>query len=324
MSQVFAYIIHKDGIADDTALELINAARKIDGDASVTAVVTGSGGDLDPVCNEMADSYREVWKIDHHAMAYPNAEAIRKALVNILPADGIVLIPNDTLGMDLGPGLSIKMDSSFASDVVDFEGTDGSTLRLIRQEYAGQVSTHVACDISSGAVITVRPGVFRPDESRSGNGQVVDKSGDVGDLSVGRKFLETVEAEVGDIDITRSEVLVSVGRGIGDEENLEIAQDLADAMGADLSCSRPIVDAKWLEKPRQVGSSGRTVKPKVYMAMGISGSFQHLMGIKGSPFIVAVNKNPRAPVFQVADVGVVGDILEFMPKLTEALRQESR
>jgi len=324
VSQLFAYITHKGGIADDTALELINAAKKIDADASVTAVVTGSGADLNTVCTEMAASYSEVWKIDNEAIAYPNAEAIRKALVKILPADSIVLIPNDTLGMDLGPGLSIKMDSSFAADVVDFEVTDGSTLKLIRQEYAGQVSTHVDCDISFGAVITVRPGVFRPDESKSANGQVVDKSGGAGDLSVGRKFLEIVEAEVGDIDITRSEVLLSVGRGIGDEDNIGIAQDLADAMGADLACSRPIVDAKWLEKSRQVGSTGRTVKPKVYMAMGISGSFQHLSGIKGSPFIVAVNKNPRAPVFQVAQVGVVADILELMPRLTEALRRESR
>jgi electron transfer flavoprotein alpha subunit len=324
MSHLFAYITHKGGIADDTALELINAARKIDADASVTAVVTGSGADLDTVCIQMAASYSEVWKIGHQALAYPNGEAIRKALVNILPADGIVLIANNTLGMDLGPGLSIKMNSSFAADVVDFEGTDGSTLKLIRQEYSGQVSTYVECEILAGAVITVRPGVFRSDESRSANGQVVDKSGDAGDLSVGRRFLEIVEAEVGDIDITRSEVLVSVGRGIGDEENIEIAQDLADAMGADLACSRPIVDAKWLEKSRQVGSSGRTVKPKVYMAMGISGSFQHLMGIKGSPFIVAVNKNPKAPIFQVAQVGVVADILELMPRLTEALRRESR
>ena len=216
MSQLFAYITHKGGIADDTALELINAAKKIDADASVTAVVTGSGAVLDTVCTEMGASYSEVWKIDNQAIAYPNAEAIRKGLVNILPADSIVLIPNDTLGMDLGPGLSIKMDSSFAADVVDFEGTDGSTLKLIRQEYAGQVSTHVDCDISAGAVITVRPGVFRSDESKSANGQVVDKSGDAGDLSVGRRFLEIVEAEVGDIDITRSEVLVSVGRGIGE------------------------------------------------------------------------------------------------------------
>ena len=324
MSRLFAYISHKGGLADDTALELIHAARKIDAAASVTAVITGSGADLDTVCTEMAASYREVWKIDHQALAYPNAEAIRKALANILPADGIVLIGNDTLGMDLGPGLSIKMDSSFAVDVVDFEGTDGSTLRLVRQEYAGQVSTHVDCDISAGAVITVRPGAFRPDESRVADGRVVDKSGDAGDLRVGRRFLEIVEAEVGDIDITRSEVLVSVGRGIGDKENIEIAKELADALGADLCCSRPIVDAKWLEKLRQVGSSGRTVKPKVYMAMGISGSFQHLMGIKGSPFIIAVNKNPRAPVFQVAQVGVVADIIELMPKLTEALRRGSR
>ncbi len=321
MSQLFAYIIHKGGLADDTALELINAAEKIDAAASITAVVTGSGADLDSVCNELAASYKEVWKIDNEAVAYPNAEAIRKALVNILPADGIVLIANNSLGMDLGPGLSIKMDSSFAADVVDFGSIDGSILKLIRQEYAGQVSAHVDCDISTGAVITVRPGAFRPDESRSVGGQVVDKSGDAGDLRVGRKFLEIVDVEIGDIDITKSDVLVSVGRGIEDEENIEIARDLAEALGADVSCSRPIVDAKWLEKSRQVGTSGRTVKPKVYLAMGISGTFQHLGGLKGSPFIVAVNKNPRAPIFQVADVGIVADIREFMPKLTEALQK---
>jgi electron transfer flavoprotein alpha subunit len=148
----------------------------------------------------------------------------------------------------------------------------------------------------------------------------VDKSGDVKDLSAKRKFLEVVVAEVGDVDITKADVLVSVGRGIEEEENIEIAQELADAMGAVVSCSRPIVDAKWLEKSRQVGTSGQTVKPKVYMAMGISGSFQHLGGVKGNPFIVAVNKNPKAPIFQVADVGIVEDILEFMPELTEAVK----
>jgi electron transfer flavoprotein alpha subunit len=149
---------------------------------------------------------------------------------------------------------------------------------------------------------------------------VEDKSGEIGDLSVKRRFLELVEAEVGEVDITKSDVLVSVGRGIEDEENIEIAEDLAAAMGAVVSCSRPIVDAKWLEKSRQVGTSGQTVKPKVYMACGISGSFQHLGGIKGSPFIVAINKNPKAPIFQVADVGIEADILEFLPDLTEAIK----
>lgn len=320
MAQIFAYITHQGGVAADSALELVAAAKKIDASASVTAIVSGSGSELDAVCNEAAASYSEVWKIDNDALAYPNAEVVRKALVNILPADGIVLLPHDTFGMDLGPGLSIKMDSTFAADIVDIEGVDGSSLKIVRQEFGGQVSTHVLCDIAGGAVLNIRPGAVQPDESKSAGGQVVDKSGDAGDLSVGRKFLEIVEAEVGDVDITKSEVLVSIGRGIEDEDNIEIAQELAEAMGADVSCSRPIVDAKWMEKSRQVGTSGQTVKPKVYMAMGISGSFQHLGGIKGNPFMVAVNKNPKAPIFQVADVGVVADILEFMPELTEKIK----
>ena len=150
---------------------------------------------------------------------------------------------------------------------------------------------------------------------------VEDKSGDAGDLTARRTFLEVVEAEVGDVDITKSDVLVSVGRGIEDEENIEIAQELAAAMGAVVSCSRPIVDAKWLEKSRQVGTSGQTVKPKVYLACGISGSFQHMGGIKGAPFIVAINKNVKAPIFQVADVGIEADILDFLPELTEKIEE---
>ena len=322
--QVFAYIGHKEGKADDSARELVIAAGKVLPDASLTAIVTGAGSDLDAVCNEAAASYKEVWKFDNEALAYPNAEAIRKLLVNVLPQDCIVLIPHDTFGMDLGPGLSIKLDSVFVSDVVDFEGLEGDTLKVIRQEFSGQVSTHSSCDISAGAVIDIRPGVFQAEDSGSAaGGQVVDKSADVGDIAVGRRFLEIVEAEVGDVDITKEDVLVSVGRGIEDQDNIEIADELAEAMGAVVSCSRPIVDAKWLEKSRQVGTSGQTVKPKVYLALGISGSFQHLGGLKGNPYIVAVNKNSKAPIFQVADVGVVMDLLEFVPVLTEKI-QESK
>jgi len=316
--QIFTYIRHSEGNADDSALELVNSGKKIAGDAPVTALVLGSN--IDALCTEIAASYKEVWKIDNEALKYPNAEVIRKVLVNVLPGDAVVLVPHDTFGMDLSPGLAIKMGSPFAADVVNFE-TDGDTLKIVRQEYSGQAHTHVECDTSAGAVINVRPGVFQPDESKSAGGSVTDKSGDMGDLTAGRSFLEVVEAEAGDVDITKSDVLVSIGRGIEDEDNIEIAQELADAMGAVVSCSRPIVDAKWLEKARQVGTSGQTVKPKVYMAMGISGSFQHLGGIKGNPFIVAVNKNPKAPIFQVADVGVQGDILEFMPALTDAVKE---
>ncbi len=320
-AQVFAYIEHKDGVADDTALELISAAPKIYPDGSVTAIVTGSGADLDTVCNQLAASCAEVWKFDSEALAYPNAEVIRKLLAAVLPPDAIVLVPHDTFGMDLSPGLSIKLDSVFVSDVVDFEGLEGDNLKVIRQEYSGQVSTHVIGDIASGAVINIRPGTCQPDESQSAAGQVIDKSSEIGELTVGRRFLEVVAAEVGDVDITKEDILVSVGRGIEDQDNIEIAEELAEAVGGVVSCSRPIVDAKWLEKPRQVGTSGQTVKPKVYMALGISGSFQHLGGLKGNPFIVAVNKNPKAPIFQVADVGVIEDLLDFVPVLTDKIQE---
>lgn len=321
--QVFAYIAHKKGKADDTAWELVIAARKIYPDAFVTAIVAGAGADLDAVCNDAAAVYNNVWKFDSEALAYPNAEVIRKLLVNVLPQDAIVLVPHDTFGMDLAPGLSIKLDSVFVSDAVGFEGLEGHRLKVVRQEYSGQVSTHVTCDISGGAVINVRPGIFQPDDSKAAAGQVIDKSSESGELRAGRQFLEIVEAEVGDVDITKEDILVSVGRGIEDQENIEIAEELAKAVGGVVSCSRPIVDAKWLEKSRQVGTSGKTVKPKVYMALGISGSFQHLGGLKGNPYIVAVNKNAKAPIFQVADVGVVGDLLEFVPVLTEKI-QESK
>jgi electron transfer flavoprotein alpha subunit len=322
--QVFAYIIHKDGVPDDTALELIAAAEKLDPDASITAVVAGDGDELDSVCNEVVSSFAEVWKIDNPALTYVTSEALRPLLVCILPKDGIVLVPHDHFGMDLAPGLSIKLDAAYLPDVVDFEGIDNGKLKAVREENSGQVSTHVLSDISEGAVITVRPGSFKADERKSGEGQIIDKTNQAieGSLPAGaRRFLEIIEAEVGDVDITKSDILVSVGRGIEDQDNMEIIFELAEAMGGDVSCSRPIVDAKWLEKSRQVGTSGQTVKPKVYMALGISGAFQHVGGLKGSPFVIAINKNPRAPIFQVADVGIVDDILDFIPELTERINE---
>lgn len=320
-AQVFAFIVHKDGAADDSALELISAARSMFPDASPTAILTGAGAGLDAVCQAAAASYQQVWKFDQAALTYPNAELIRPLLLKVLPKGAVLLLSHNTFGMDLGPGLAVKMGATFIPDVVGIDGPAGATLTVVRQEFNGQASTHLACNVSNGAVISVRSGSFRPDESRSAGGQVVDKSGEAAGLSARRRFVEVVQAEVGDVDITKEDVLVSVGRGFGDKENIPVAEELAQAMGAVVSCSRPIVDAKWLEKSRQVGTSGKTVKPKVYLALGISGSFQHMGGIKGNPFIVAVNKNPKAPIFQVANVGVVADVLEFVPELTEKIKE---
>ena len=141
MADIYAYITHKDSVADDSALELVAAAQKIDAGAAVKAIVTGSGGDVDTVADDVAASYAKVLKFNNDALAYPNAEVVRKLLVNVLPADAIVLVPHDTFGMDLAPGLSIKLDSTFIADVVEIEGVDDGNLKVIRQEYSGMVST---------------------------------------------------------------------------------------------------------------------------------------------------------------------------------------
>ncbi len=316
-AKVFVYVAHAEGKADDTAFELANAAKTLFPGSAPIGIVAGSG--VDAICQEVAGSFAEVWKLDQAALAYPNAEMLRPLLVKVLPKGAIALLPHNTFGLDLGPGLSVKLGAAYVPDVVGADGLEGTTLKVIRQEFAGQVSAHVQADVASGAVITARPGAFRPADAGAA-GQIVDKSADAAGLTARRTFVELVQAEAGDVDITREDVLVSVGRGIGDKENIPIVEELAAAMGAALSCSRPIVDAKWLDRSRQVGTSGKTVKPKVYLALGISGSFQHLGGIKGNPFLLAVNKNPKAPIFQSATVGVVADLMELVPALTEKIK----
>jgi electron transfer flavoprotein alpha subunit len=318
-ARVFVYVAHSAGTIDDSALELATAAQRLFPGSTPTAIVAGSG--VDAVARTAAGSFDEVWKLDTEALAYPNAELLRPLLVKVLPAGSIVLLPHNTFGLDLGPGLSVKLGATYVPDVVGADGLEETTLKVVRQEFAGQVSAHVRCDVANGAVITVRPGAFPAAESGSASGEVVDRSADAEGIAARRRFVELIEAGTGDVDITREDVLVSVGRGIGDEENLALVQELSEAMGAAVCCSRPIVDAKWLDGSRQVGTSGKTVKPKVYLALGISGSFQHLGGIKGNPFLLAVNKNPKAPIFQSANVGVVADLMDLLPALTEKIRE---
>jgi len=321
MNRIFAYIVQRAGMIDDTAAELAQAARKIDASQTPIAVVTGSGTALDMACDSLRSFFGEVWKISQEALAYPNAELVRQALVRLLPEKSIVLISHDHFGIDLAPGLSIKLDCPFLSDLVSIDQVSENSIKFVRQEFGGQVSAHYVCDLTSGAVINVRPGAFRAAPDSALSGIIVDKSDGLGSLAAKRRYVETIVAETGDVDITKHAVLVSVGRGIQEKDNVTIAEDLAEALGAAVSCSRPVVDAKWMGKSRQVGSSGKTVKPKVYLACGISGAFQHLAGIKGKPFLIAINKNAKAPIFQVADIGIVDDLLEFLPELTSKVRE---
>src|ERR1700741_777211 len=170
MARIFAYIVHKDGVAGDSAFELAAAARMIDATASPTAILAGWGAGLDAACDALGASYPEVWKIANEALAYPNAELVRQALQKVVPSNSIVLVAHDHFGIDLAPGLSIKMNSAFVSDVLDIVGVEGADLKVVRQEFGGQVSAHVRCDISSGAVVTVRPGAYKPLENADAGG----------------------------------------------------------------------------------------------------------------------------------------------------------
>ena len=321
IAHIFAYIRHNNGIVDETAIQLASVTKKVDPACTLIAVTVGYGPDLDKACESLRSIYQEVWKISDPMLAHPDPESVSRVLCRVLPRESVVLLVHDHFGIDVGPGLSITLNSAYVSDIVGVDHLDRGNLKVICQEFGGQFNTHVTCDISGGAVITVRPGAFKTAELAPLSGIIVQKSLETPLVHSRRRFLGMLEAPAGDIDITKYDVLVSVGRGIEKQDNIPVAEELADVLGAAVSCSRPVVDAKWLDKSRQVGSSGKTVKPKVYLACGISGQFQHLAGLKGNPFIIAINKNPKAAIFQVADVGVVADLLEFLPALTNQVRE---
>ena len=233
MARIFTYIEHKDGVPDDSAFELATAARMIDRDCTADGHRHWTGARTSTL--RAVRSALPMLRSGKSRMKHwltPMLTWFDKRLLNVLPSNSIVLVPHDHFGIDLAPGLSIKMNSAFVSDVLDIAGVDGTHLKLVRQEFGGQVSAHVRCDISSGAVITMRPGAFKAVEIASEGNVIVDKSAEVDVLIAGRRYLETVVAEAGDVDITKHNILVSIGRGIQEKENVAIAEELADAMGA--------------------------------------------------------------------------------------------
>jgi len=194
-------------------------------------------------------------------------------------------------------------------------------LDVVRQVYGGKVNVKARLRESMSYVVTIRPATFEVQEIEPLGGEIVEiKSPLVEDIKY-KRFIEYVQPAVGEVDIASAEVVVGVGRGIKDEENMPIVRELADALGGVLGCSRPIVDKEWLPKDRQVGTSGKTVKPKLYIGVGISGAFQHVTGMKNSDLIIAINKDPKAPIFRVADYGVVDDLFKVVPVLKSKIKE---
>ncbi|MFC7187996.1 electron transfer flavoprotein subunit alpha/FixB family protein [Halorubrum yunnanense] len=312
MSDVLVVAEHRRGEIRDVSYEAVTAGRELadarGGDLHVAAIA----GDVDAFAEDLnregVDAIHTVGngeEFDHNV--YQTAVA---ALLDRTDADTVVT-PNSVNGLDYAPAVAENRGIPLVTDAIGFEYDGGLT--VTREMYGSKVETTVDVD-GDRHVLTIRGGEWPAAE---GVGDAAVESVEVDLPESGARVTGFEEVGGGDVDIADAEVLVSVGRGIEEEENLGLVEDLADALGATLSSSRPIVDNGWLPKNRQVGQSGKVVTPDVYIAIGISGAVQHVAGMKGSDTIVAVNTDPNAPIFDIADYGVVGDLFEVVPELID-------
>ncbi|MEE8486004.1 MAG: electron transfer flavoprotein subunit alpha/FixB family protein [Acidimicrobiia bacterium] len=315
-NNILVYAEHLNGEVTDATFELIALARRLASttEGSVDAAIVGSDaralaaqlGGADTILVGETDAFG-AFNPQGHAAVFTSLIANRRPRVT--------LVPYTSVGMDVASVAAASTDLPLVSYCLDVRADDGLTATC--QLYGGKVEAEVAVE-GDQAVFAMLAGCASADDGRSGGaGSVESIDVDVPDLGI--TFLSISEPEGGDVDITAEDVIVAIGRGIESEDNVEEAQELADALGAALAASRPIIDQGWLPKSRQVGKSGLSVKPKVYLALGISGAPEHLEGMRDSSTIIAINSDPQAPIFGVAHYGWVGDLFDFIPELTDRL-----
>ncbi|AIY90727.1 electron transfer flavoprotein subunit alpha/FixB family protein [Geoglobus acetivorans] len=314
--RVFAVAEIKFGELDPVSIELLNLANSIKGDGTAEAVVIGNN--ISNYAEELAKYADKVWKIEDASLENYNPELYVDVLFQLFSKEkpDIVLVANSSRGSEFAPALATKLNAPVITDIVGLDTSNG--IKATRYIFQGKLLVDILVKDGETSVFTVRQGVFK--EGSEVGGEVVD-AGIKPSITPKREFSQIIEPEVGEVDISQADIIVSVGRGIEDASNIELAEELADALGGVVAGSRPVIDSGWLPKDRQVGISGKTVKPKLYLALGISGAFQHIMGMKDSELIIAVNKDPEAPIFGVAQYGIVGDIFEIVPALVDKLRE---
>ncbi len=319
MAEIFTLVEHRQGAVRDITYELLACGRKLAAaqNTKLTALVFASPADK--IVEKVQKRADRIIVIEHAVFENFNAEIYQLTLRDILEKEKplVTLIGHTAFGYDLCPALGTEMGIPFATDCLDIE-FDGNRLRVTRSVYDGKLDGHVLLKEHASYLVTLRSGCFAPEEVSLAT-EVVKQESPVTDQPEYRKFVDYIEAAVGEVDITKADIIVSVGRGVKEQANLPIMEEFATAIGGVLSCSRPVVDAGWLPKDRQVGSSGKTVKPKLYIALGISGAFQHIVGMKGADTIIAVNKDPNAPIFNEADYGIVEDLFKVVPVLKEKI-----
>ena len=319
---ILVFIEHRSGVLNKTSLEALAGAQAIAAQLQqeITAVVVGS--DVSALAQEIAAyDIAKVLTASNAKLADYTPDGYTDAMEQVVKQlnPQLVLMPHTYLVRDFAPKLAARFGKSLISDCIRAEVAAGS-ITFTRRIFLGKLDADVVSDGEPPVFATFQSGAYRPEQAQKGSGAPVEAlEVEVGEIRMVPEapFQEVKQA----VDLSKADIIVAVGRGIKSKDNLALAEKLAEVLGADLAASRPICDAEWLPIDRQIGSSGQTVAPKLYIALGISGAIQHLVGMKNSGTIVAINKDPEAPIFDIADYGIVGDLFEAVPVLTEEIKK---
>ena len=322
---VFVIAEQRDGKIMKVSYELIGKARELANDLGqdVIAVLMGSG--IEAVAGDLAKAGADkVIVVDDPMLAEYVTEPYAKAVTAVIKANDpeIVLFGASSIGRDLAPRVSARIHTGLTADCTKLEiDPETKLLNMTRPAFGGNIMATILCADHRPQMATVRPGVMQALESCDKVGEVEKFAVEFTAADMNVEICEVVKTDKKAVDITEAKILVSGGRGLGSAEGFAQLKDLADVLGGEVSASRAAVDNGWIEKDRQVGQTGKTVRPDLYVACGISGAIQHAAGMEESEFIVAINKEETAPIFSICDLGIVGDLNKIVPKLTEALKK---
>ena len=323
---VFVIAEQRDGELQKVSTELIGKARELADDLGqeVYAILLGENvkAKADVLIHHGAD---KVIVVDHPLLKEYVTEPYAKSIYTIVERydPEIVLFGATSIGRDLAPRLAARIHTGLTADCTGLEiDSETRLLRMTRPAFGGNLMATIVCQNFRPQMATVRPGVMTPMENDNNRkGEVIMEDVGLTDADMNVKIIEVAKEEKKKLDITEARVLVSGGRGLGGPEGFDLLAELAEAMEGEISSSRASVDAGWIEKARQVGQTGKTVRPDIYFALGISGAIQHLAGMEESGLIIAINKSDSAPIFDVADLGIVGDLNKVLPKLIEQYKK---
>jgi len=303
-------------------LESIAAGQRLSDEMGLTAGALVLGGNADGLADQ-ASKYQlgEVLKVNDALLESYSADGYSEAVKQIIDQENptYVLFGHTYQVRDYVPRLSTKLNKPFLVDNISIRVENDQPI-FTKQMFNAKLSADVEANGSGPFLVSFQSAAFSMDAAAAGSASIRESSVQLDTAMIRTKSEPPFQEEAGGVDLTSADIIVSIGRGIGKEENIPLAVELSKALGGELAASRPVVDSGWLPSAHQIGSSGQSVSPKLYLALGISGAIQHVVGMKGSKNIVTINKDPDAPIFEISDYGVVGDILEIIPKLTEAIQ----